>query len=113
MAQYRHAGGTRRVLLGPAAVLGAEQARAAAKKTLAAAALGQDPQGDRADRRDKDRLIVRAVVDEYLHVKEMQVRASTFDDARRYLTGPYFKPLHGMPIDRIGRKDIAARLVSY
>jgi integrase len=30
---------------------------------------------------------------------------------RRYLTGSYFRPLHGKPVDGITRKDIAARLV--
>jgi integrase len=88
-----------------------EQARTAAKKLLAAAALGQDPQGERSERRDKDRLSLRSVIDEYLHAKEMQVRANTFVGLRRYLTGPYFKPLHGMPIDTVARKDIAACLV--
>jgi hypothetical protein len=41
VAQYRHAGASRRVLIGSAEVVGAEQARAAAKKVLAAAALGR------------------------------------------------------------------------
>ena len=66
IAQYRYAGATRRALLGTAAVLRAEPARAAARKILAAVALGHDPQGERADRRDKDRLSFRAVVAEYL-----------------------------------------------
>src|SRR5262249_41119882 len=30
----------------------------------------------------------------------------------RYLTGGYFRPLHGMPVDTISRKDIASRLVT-
>ena len=30
----------------------------------------------------------------------------------RYLTGGYLKPLHGMPVDTITRKDIASRLVA-
>ena len=52
VAQYRY-GRTRRVLLGSAVVLGAEQARTAAKNTLAKVALGQDPQAERADRRTR------------------------------------------------------------
>jgi len=43
VAQYKRAGATRRITLGAANVLSAEQARLAAKKVLGAVALGQDP----------------------------------------------------------------------
>ena len=112
VAQYRRAGATRRVLLGNAAVLSAEQARTAAKQILAKAALGQDPQGDKAERRDKDRLSLRSVVDEYLAVKQGEVRPGTLRDTTRYLTGPYFKPLHGIAVDSITRKDVASQVVA-
>jgi integrase len=98
------------VLLGTAAVLNAEQARIAAKKALASATLGQDPQAERTARRSKDRLTVRAVIDEYLAAKATVVRASTMKGVRRFLTGAYFKALHGMPIDAVTRKDVAACL---
>jgi integrase len=111
VVQYRRAGGSRRVLLGSAAVLTADAARIAAKKLLAAVTLGQDPQADRVDRRSKDQTSLRAVVDEYLKAKQPQVRPRTYIEAVRYLTGKYFKPLHSMPVDQIARKDIAARLV--
>jgi integrase len=111
VAQYRYAGATRRALLGSAVVLGAEPARTAAKKILAAVALGHDPQGERADRRTKDRLSFHAVVAEYLEAKRPDVRASTLAPIRRYLTGRYFRPVHGKPLDSITRRDIAARLV--
>jgi hypothetical protein len=86
VAQYRRAGATRRVLLGSAEVLKVEQARQAARKVLAAVALGQDPQADKADRRDKDRASIRAVVDQYLAVKRGEVRPKTFVEIARYLT---------------------------
>jgi integrase len=112
VAQYRRAGGTRRITLGSAGVVSAEQARLAAKKVLAAAALGQDPQAERIDRRDKDQHSFRTVVAEHLKAKKPDVRARTHVELARYLTGTYFKPLHGMPVDQITRKDIAARLVA-
>jgi integrase len=112
VAQYRRAGGTRRVLLGSAEVLNAEKARAAATKVLAEVALGRDPQADRIDRREKDQLTMRGVVDEYLSARQPTLRQRTFTEVRRYLTGRYFRPLHGIPIDKITRKDIAARLVT-
>jgi integrase len=112
LVQYRRAGATRRLLLGPGGVLSAEAARAAAKKALARVALGEDPQGDKAERSSKDRLTrFDAMVEEYLAGKQTRVRPATFREIKRYLTGRYFKPLHSMPVDTITRKDIAARLV--
>jgi integrase len=110
VVQYRHAGGTRRLLLGAAEVLSPEQARAAAKKTLAEVALGGDPQRDKQERRGKDKFSLWSVIDQYLAAKESRVRRRTYYEARRYLIG-YFKSLHGMPIDRITRRDVAARLL--
>jgi Arm DNA-binding domain len=113
IAQYRRAGASRRMLIGSADVINAEQARAKAKKVLAAVALGDDPQADKAERRDKDRVTLRAIVDEYLADKEPEWRAQTRRDNRRYLTaGPYFGALHGMAIDKITRRDVASRIIA-
>ena len=127
IAQYRRAGGTRRMLIGNANAINTEAARAAAKKILAAVALGQDPQADRVDRRDKDQHLLlvttreiddegkpvrRGVIAEYLAAKKGEVRPRTFVETERYLTSTYFKPLHSMPIDTVKRKDIASRLVA-
>jgi hypothetical protein len=112
ICQYRRAGATRRVLLGSAEVLGAEQARLAAKKVLGAVAMGHDPQADRVDRRGKDRLTLRGLVDDYLAAKQPLLRPRSFVEAKRYLTSGYFKPLHGMPLDTITRRDIAAMVVT-
>jgi integrase len=111
VVQYRRAGGSRRMLLGSANVLGVEQARVAAKKALGAVALGQDPQGDKVARRDKDKTSLKSVVDEYLADKQSKARPATMYEAKRYLTGVYLKPLHGMPIDQLTRKDVATQLV--
>jgi hypothetical protein len=110
IAQYRASGATRRVRLGDAKVLNAEAARGAAKKILAQAALGHDPQEERAERRDKDRLTLRGAVAEYLSAKQTELRASTMVKTRGYLAGAYFRALHGQPLDAITRKQIAASL---
>jgi integrase len=112
VVQYRRAGATRRLLLGSGEVLSAEQARAAAKKVLAAVALGQDPQANKAARRHRDGHTLRAMVDDYLASKEGTIRPRTHGALAAYLTGSYFKPLHGMPVDTVTRKDVAARLVA-
>ncbi len=112
VVQYRRAGATRRMLLGSAEVLTAEQARAAAKKTLGAIALGQDPQAEKAARRSADKFTLIAMIEDYLSSKESSVRARTFAEVQRYLRGAYFKPLHGMPVDTLTRRDVATRLLT-
>jgi integrase len=110
IAQYRRAGGTRRMLIGKGE-LNAEQARGEAKKVLAKVTMGLDPQGERADRRDADRNTLRKAVDEFLAVKQRELRPRSYVETARYLTGAYFKPLHTMPLDTITRRDIAACIV--
>jgi integrase len=113
IAQYRRAGASRRMLIGSADVLNAEQARAKAKKVLAAVALGEDPQAAKAERRDKDRLTMRALVDEYIADRASDWRATTLRDNKRYLVaGPYFAPLHSLAVDKITRRDVASRLIT-
>jgi integrase len=112
VVQYRRAG-TRRIKLADASVLSAEQARKQAMKVLGRVAIGQDPQAERHDRRSKDRLSTRAVIEEYCAMKEPELRPRSFYEVKRYLLiGPYFRALHPLPIDTVTRKDIAARLVA-
>jgi integrase len=111
VCQYRHGGATRRLLLGSAAVLGAVEARGMAKKALGRVANGADPQADRLDRRGKDKHTFRAVATDYLAIKQRAVRPRTYTEQARYLTDKrYFGPLHGLALDQITRKDVAARL---
>jgi len=110
VAQYRSFGRTRRVLLGSAKILGAEQARVAAKKVLARVTLGHDPQAEKAARRQKDTHSLRGIAGDYLAFKQKTVRPRTYAEIVRYLTGHFFKRLHNVPIDQITRKDVAARL---
>ena len=112
IAQYRRAGGTRRITLGNAAgYLPSRPVRTPRRRSVAVA-IGDDPQADRIDRRDKDQHGFRTVVAEYLKAKQPEVRARTHFELTRYLTVGYLKPLHGMPVDTVTRKDIAARLVA-
>jgi integrase len=111
VVQYKRAGATRRITLASHEVLGPEAARTAAKKVLGRVALGEDPAADRRERRDKDKLSLRSQVDDYLAIKARELRPHSLRDVTRYLTGPYFRPLHGMAIDKVSRKDVASRLV--
>ena len=110
IVQYRVAGRSRRLLLGSADVLGAEQARAAAKKVLAEVALGGDPQGAKTARRRTDDRSLQATIAVYLDVKRAQVRTRTMREIERYLRGPHFRALHARPLDQIVRQDVAGCL---
>jgi integrase len=111
VCQYRSKGRTRRVLIGPAETLRAEQARAQAKKILAQVHLGHDPQGEKAAARLKAARTLRSVADDYLAVKQASLRPASFRVTKLYLTGrAYFTPLHAIAIGEITRADVAARI---
>jgi integrase len=111
VVQYKRAGVSRRYLIGSSDVLNTEQARAAAKEALGKVALGQDVQRDRVAARNRPpEHSLRAVVDDHVAAKRKTVQPNTMRDIVRYLTGPYFAPLHKMPINQVTRRDVAARL---
>jgi integrase len=115
IVQYKMRGRTRRLKLGDAVKLKADEARKAATKALAAVTLGQDPQAAKEAERASGSRTLRAVAGEYLEMKELQVerneyRASSYRVTKLYLTGKYFVPLHSMPIADITVADVAGRL---
>jgi site-specific recombinase XerD len=112
IVQYRRGPATRRLRLGSADEISAAQAREKAEKIVAQVRLGGDPQGERSDRRDKDTLTFRFVTREYLQAKHDEVRPATRRLQALYLCGAYFSQLHGVPIDQITRKDVAAQLLA-
>src|SRR5215510_12817474 len=66
LVQYRRGGASRRIKLGSAEVLSAEQARRKAREVLAQVDLGGNPAADKQDRGDKDKLSLRSQIDTYL-----------------------------------------------
>jgi integrase len=107
IVQYRQHGATRRILVGSVQVLSAEQARTAAKTLLAKIALKQDPRPEKATLQ----FTLAHVAADYIAAKEPDIRPRSMVETRRYLTGKYFKSLHSTPIDKIQRRDVAARLL--
>jgi integrase len=106
VVQYRHHGQSRKMTFD--AVLSLEQARGEAKRILALVALGQDPATEKKRKASADRHTFKALAEQYLEVKESEVRPRTFIEWKRYLQESYFKPLHNLPVDSILRKDVAA-----
>ena len=110
IVQYGLGGRQRRMTIGSAKILDAAKARLTARDLLAKVRLGQDPAADRAEAR------VRAsdeplgtVIDRFLARQERRLRRRSYVEARRYL-GQYCKPLHPLPLARIGRQAVADRL---
>jgi integrase len=125
IVQYRQHGRGRRMIVGSAEKLSQAEARKKARKLLAEVELGGDPQSEKKERRDKDSLSLRSVVTDYLDYKTnvkarpekerttRPVKEGTMRMLKSYLEGPlYLGSLRSLPIDRISRKDIAARLLA-
>jgi integrase len=125
LVQYRADGHTRRMGIGKGSLLSPSQALDKAKKLLSQVALGGDPGRDKAERRQKDALSLLSVIKQFLDYKRTDdIKKATMRGLENYLEGPlgfrakavgmkpYLDGLHRMAIDRVGRKEIAARLLS-
>jgi len=110
VAQYRAHGHTRRIRIGAFEKLSPDEARKAAKKVLAQVEIGGDPQAERRARREQESHTLKSIVAMFLEAKKSIVRPNTFRELTRYLSGPYFKPLHATPIDHVTRRDVAIRV---
>src|SRR5262249_10389668 len=112
VCQYKRSGNSRRMTF-DASVLGAEQARAEARKVLAKVELGQDPQADKTEQRDRGRLSLRSQVAAFLDARKPEIAARSLIEMTRYLTdSKYFGPLHGKPLHSIKLRDVAERIVA-
>jgi integrase len=116
VVQYRIKGRTRRAKIGDYPTVSADQARKKAKTILASVQLGTDPQAEKEAERAKGSRSLRAVAEQYLEMKALEVqrgqyRASSLRVTKLYLTKPdYFGPLHLHAITDITVQDIATRL---
>jgi integrase len=108
VCQYRANGHTRRVDLGTLEKVDARQAREAARKILARVELGHDPQAEREAKRQQSAHTFRTTVAAYLDARQPALRPASFRVTKLYLTGPYFRSLHSMPISAVTRADVAA-----
>jgi integrase len=111
IVQYRTMSGHRRMVLGDVRKLDADKARKEAKQRLAKVALGNDPQAEKQAERERSADTFGSVVELYLAAKTMTLRPKTLKETTRYLK-KHAKPLHRLPLHKITRRDIAARLAA-
>jgi integrase len=107
--QYRIGVQQRRETLGDIRKVDLDKARKAAKARFAAVTLGSDPAADKAQAKIKAKRTVGAIVDEYLAFKADKFRPKTMHETTRYLRQSW-KPLHGVPIHKVERADVATGL---
>jgi len=110
IAQYRLGSKQRRVTLGTVETISADEARRRAKSALSKVHLGTDPQVEKAEARAQAAVTLGSVVDSYLaRHAEKRLKPGTFTDVARYLRR-HWAPLSILPIGKISRANVAARL---
>ncbi|HEX9320564.1 MAG TPA: tyrosine-type recombinase/integrase, partial [Xanthobacteraceae bacterium] len=107
--QYRIGRRQRRLTLGDAAVMNADAAREEAKRKLAKVDLGHDIQAEKIEAKARQHVTFGYVVNLYLETYAARRRPKTVSDTKRYLT-KHFAVFADVPIDRIERKHVSARV---
>jgi integrase len=109
IAQYRLGTKQRRLSLGNAQALDAEEARKLARKALSSAHLGNDPQEQKTEIRSRAAVTLGVVAESYLARAEQRLKPASFVEVKRYLRSAW-APLHEAPIYKVSRADVSARL---
>lgn len=110
VCQFRNpAGETKRITLGRVDSLTLDEARKAAKRTLAGVQLGADPHAAKVEAKAKATVTVRSVVDSYLAKAEERLKPRSYVETRRLLT-KHWAPLHEAPLYKVRLADVAKHL---
>src|SRR5262249_25893757 len=107
--QYRIGVQQRRETLGDIRKVDLKAAREEAKKRFAKVTLGSDPAAEREEAAIKAKRRLGAIVEQYLTFKADRLKPTSLRETARYLRKSW-RPLHGMPIHKIERADVAAVL---
>ncbi len=109
VVQYRAGGKSRRETIGRVDAIPLDAARETARKTLARVQLGSDPHTEKAAAKARARITFEAVVERYLKHAQGRLKPRSFEEVERHLR-KHWQPLQALPLDKIGRALIAARL---
>ena len=109
--QYDFGPRTRRITLGSTAALSAAQARAAAADLHHRVRLGADPASDKAESRVRAAETLGALLAVYLEEQRAHLKPLSFTQKQRHLS-KHCRPLHGLPIAKVDRRAVAARLTA-
>ena len=105
--QYKVGSKQRRVTLGRVAALDLAKARDIAKDLYSQVRLGGDPAGEKAQAKAKAAETFAATAAHYLQHQQARMRPRSFAQVQRHLN-LYARPLHGMQLEKVTRRDIAA-----
>jgi integrase len=104
--QYRLGDKQRRLSLGSVTAESFRIIREQAAQLHARVKLGQDPAGDKTENRQRAGDTFEAIARKYLAAKKDSTRPGTYRETERHIV-KHAKPLNGMPVANISRRDIA------
>jgi integrase len=104
--QYKVGVKNRRITIGAVSAVDLGAARDTAKDLYAQVRLGRDPAGEKQRARLTASETVAAAVAPYLEHARRALRPRSFEDVERHLSR-YAKPLHGLQLEKVGKRDIA------
>jgi integrase len=107
--QYRQGTKQRRISLGSASAISAQNARERASQLHARVRLGEDPAGQKIESRARAVETFGSVVRPFLLYKKAALKPRTYVEVERHLL-VNAKRLHGLQIDAIDRRTVAALL---
>jgi integrase len=110
MIQYAIGGRTRRMVLGPVALLDPGKARSTARDLLAQVRLGRDPAKEKFDARaTSSSETFGLLLPRFLARQKERLKPRSYDETKRHLV-MHCRTLHGRPIAAIERRAIATLL---
>jgi integrase len=107
--QYKIGTQQRRITLGSLAALTLAHARDTAAEMHAMVRLGRDPAGEKTESRARAAETMIAVAQSYLTYQSGNLRRRSYRELERHLLR-YCKPLHGLQLQKIDRRTVAARI---
>jgi integrase len=110
--QYKIGSKHRRVTFGKYPALDAKKARERASELHAKVRLGEDPAGAKHEAQARAQETFEVCAQKYLAWQRKEVRSSTYKENERHLL-KNLAPLHGLRIDSIDKRNIAAQLTRF